>query len=374
MNNTIHTSQAIVDLSAYEYNLSVVRNLTGPGCDLAAVVKANGYGLGALPIAQRALASGARMLCVATAEEGVALREGGIEAPILVLMQSDRDSLASIIRHHLTLMLSDVKTAEVLGEMARKANQVLPVHCMVDSGFGRQGFSAETAAEDIQYLTRISHIDVEGIATHFPVANIVDDAFTYGQIRAFKHLLKQLEKEGIPYEVAHAANSAAVVNYPGSLFNMVRAGIMSYGVWPTDAPPATEMLRPVVRWETRVAQVRELEPGSTVGYGRTYTTPGRMKAAMLPIGYADGYPFSLSNKAEVLIRGKRCPIRGRVCMDQVVVDVTDVLRVEAGDIAVLLGSDGEETITVAELACQACTIPYEILTGIGPRVPRVYEG
>lgn len=374
MNNTVHTSQAIVDLAAYEHNLGVVRNLIGPNVGIAAVVKANAYGLGALPVSRRALDCGASMLAVATVDEGIELREGGIDAPILVMMQSDRDILPAVIKHHLTLMLSDVKTAESLGEMARKANMVAPVHCMIDSGFGRQGFAAETAADDVQYLTRISHIDIEGVATHFPIANKVDDAFTYGQIKTFKQLLKRLEKEGIPFELAHAANSAATVNYPGGLFNLVRVGIMTYGVWPTDQPPAAALLKPVVQWETRVAQIRELEPGSTVGYGRTYTTATRMRAAMLPVGYGDGYPHSLSNKAEVVIHGVRCPIRGSVCMDQIVVEVSHLPRVEVGDAAVLLGGDVEDPITVAELACLAGTIPYEILSGIGRRVPRVYAG
>jgi alanine racemase len=374
MIGSMHTSRATVDLSAYAHNLSVVRNLVGPQCAIGAVVKANAYGLGAVPLATRALESGASLLGVATVDEGVELREGGIEAPILVMMQSAPDAIPAIIRYGLTPMLSDVKSAEILGELARRANTVVPVHCMVDSGMNRQGFASETAAEAIQYMTRISHIDVEGIATHFPVANKSDDSFTYGQIKIFKQLLKRLEREGIPFEMAHAANSAATVNYPAGIFNLVRVGIMTYGVWPTDNPPSAALLRPVVRWETQVAQVRVLEPGSSVGYGRTYTTSTRMKAAMLPIGYADGYPHSLSNKAEVLIRGNRCPIRGSVCMDQVVADVSSVPHVEVGDTVVLLGRDGEESISVVELACCAGTIPYEILAGIGRRVPRVYEG
>ena len=374
MNNSIHTSQAIVDLAAYAYNLSVVRNLVGNTCRIAAIVKGDGYGLGALPIARRALDSGATMLGVATVDEGIQLREGGIEAPILVMMQSDTDVLASVVRYGLTLMLSDVRTAEQLGEMARKANTVAPVHCMIDTGMNRQGFALETAADEIQYLTRISHIDIEGIGTHFPTANVVDDALTYGQIKAFKQLLKRLEKDGTPYEIAHTANSAGTVNYPGGLLNMVRVGIMTYGVWPTDQPPTATLLRPVLRWETTVAQVRDVAAGDTVGYGRTYTTETAMRVAMLPVGYADGYPYHLSNKADVLIRGVRCPLRGTVCMDQLVVDVSRVPRVEVGDTAVLLGGNGEDAITVAELAHHAGTIPYEILTGIGRRVPRIYEG
>ena len=373
MNSTIHNSQAIVDLDAYAHNLSVVRDLIGPDRDFVAVVKANAYGLGAVRVGQRALQEGARMLAVATVAEGVELRSGGITAPILVMMQSDSDSLGAVIEHGLTLTLSDVKTAELLGEMAREANRVVPVHCMIDSGMNRQGFASESAVDNIQYLTRISHIDVEGIATHFPVANVADDSFTLGQLKIFNQILRRLEKEGIPFELAHAANSAGTVNYPGSHFNLVRVGLMTYGVWPTDHQPAAALLRPVVRWETTIAQIRDLEPGATVGYGRSYTVTDPMRVAMLPIGYADGYPFHLGNKAEVLIRGVRCPVRGRVCMDQVVVDISALPQAQVGDTVVLLGHMGDESITEAELACLGDTIPYEILTGIGPRVPRVYS-
>jgi len=265
-----------------------------------------------------------------------------------------------------------VATAETLGEMAHRTNRVVRVHCQVDSGMGRQGFNLETAAQDIQFLTRISHIDIEGIATHFPSAEKPDEPFTYNQIKQFKQVLKQLDKQGIPYEMAHAANSAAIVNYAGSIFDLVRPGLMTYGVWPSTAPVVPGMIRPVLRWETRVTQVRYLEPGSSVSYGRTYTTSARMRAAMLPIGYADGYKHSLSNKAHVLIRGQRCPVRGNICMDQTVVDVSGLEEVRTGDVVTLLGSDGSELVTAEELARLAGTIPYEILTGIGTRVPRDY--
>ncbi|MBI2431584.1 MAG: alanine racemase [Candidatus Hydrogenedentes bacterium] len=365
-------SRAIVDLQAYRHNIEVVRRYIGENTGIIAVVKANGYGHGLLQIAEQAVRAKVGMLGVATVEEGIRLREAGIEAPVLVLFQPDPDALAAIIEHRLTLMLADVATAELLGEMAHRVNRVVRVHCQVDSGMGRQGFALETAAQDIQYLTRISHIDIEGIATHFPTAEKPEDQFTYNQIKSFKQLLKQLDKQGIPYEMSHAANSAAVVNYHGSAFDLVRPGLMTYGVWPSTAVPLQNPLQPVVRWETRVTQVRHLEPGSSVGYGRTYTTAARMRAAILPVGYADGYKHSLSNKADVLIRGKRCPVRGSVCMDQIVVDVSEIHDVHAGDVATLIGSDGAESITPEELARHANTIPYEILTGIGTRVPREY--
>lgn len=371
MSNTA-PSRAIVDLRAYAHNLGVVRRFVGNDAHIAAVVKANAYGHGLVPVALKALECGARMLAVATIDEGLALRAAGIEAPVLVMVQLDAPIMPVAIEHRLTLMISDMATAERLGEIAHRANRVAQVHCKIDSGMGRQGFPIESAPSDLQSITRISHIDIEGIATHFPTADQPEDTFTYNQIKMFKHVLRQLDKLGIPYELAHAANSAAIVNYHGSIFNMVRPGLMCYGVWPTANVPSQPLLQPVLRWETRIVHVRHLEPGSSVGYGRTYTTRHRMRAAILPVGYADGYKHQLSNRAEVLIRGKRCPVRGSVCMDQIVVDISELPSVNPGETATLIGADGTESITAEELAQRADTIPYDILAGIGPRVPREY--
>jgi len=369
---SISPSEAIIDLNAYAHNIGVVRRFVGPGPGILAVIKADAYGHGLVPVAQKALEAGVQMLGVAAIDEGIQLREAGIEGAILVMAQAGADALSAAIEHRLTLTIADVATAELIGEIAHRLNRVVRVHCKIDSGMGRQGFALESAPDDIQYITRISRIDIEGIATHFPVADKAEDGFTHNQIKAFKQVLKQLDKRGIPYEMAHAANSAAIINYHGSAFDMVRPGLMTYGVWPCQEPATQDLLRPVLRWEARVTQVRELEPGSSVGYGRTYTTKSRMRAAIVPVGYADGYQHRLSNRADVLIRGKRCPVRGSVCMDQIVADVSQLDSVQAGDIATLIGSDGEEAITPHELAHHAETIPYEILTGIGQRVPRRY--
>lgn len=367
-------SRAIVDLNAYCHNLEVVRRFIGGQTDIIAVVKANAYGHGLIAIARKAVDCGIAMLGVATVDEGLQLRDAGIDAAILVMVQPDTGALSLALEGRLTVMTSDVPTTERLGELAHRANRVVPVHCMIDSGMGRQGFSLDSADDDLQYLTRISHIDIEGIATHFPVADHAENAFTYNQIKLFKHLLRKLDKNGIPYEMAHAANSAAIVNYHGSTFDRVRPGLITYGIWPTSTPPEQHLLQRVLRWETRVTQVRDLEPGSSVGYGRTYTTKTRMRAAILPVGYADGYKHALSNRADVLIRGKRCAVRGSVCMDQIVVDVSEADDVCAGDVATLIGADGDETISAEELAKHAETIPYDILAGIGARVPREYVG
>ncbi|HNR32935.1 MAG TPA: alanine racemase [Candidatus Hydrogenedentes bacterium] len=370
--NPTAPSRAIVDLRCYAHNLGVVRKLVGDNVAIAAVVKADAYGHGLLPLAQKALETHVAMLGVATVDEGLQLRKAGIRAPILVLFQPNREALAVAVAHRLTLMVCDVETARALDEAALKANKVMPIHCMIDTGMGRQGFHLETAPEQLQFLTRVPRIDIEGLATHFPVADKAEDPFTENQIRTFKQFLKLAAKTGIPFETAHAANSAAILNYPAAHFDLVRPGLMTYGVWPVEGPPKPGLILPVIRWETRVTQVKTLEAGSSVSYGRTYTTPDRMRAAVLPIGYADGYKHSLSNKADVLIRGVRCPVRGAVCMDQTVVEVTRVPDVAEGDIATLIGNDGDETVTVEELARHAGTIPYDILTGIGNRVPREY--
>ncbi|MCX5757401.1 MAG: alanine racemase [Candidatus Hydrogenedentes bacterium] len=368
----IAASRVMVDLGAYAHNLKLVRQLIPGDCQIMAIVKANAYGHGAVPVARRAVAEGAAMLGVAMVDEAIALRESGIQAPILILMQPPQDALSAVVEYNLRPMLSDMRAAEQLGDLARKANKVIPIHCKVDSGMGRQGFELEEAVRNMLFLTRVSNIDIEGVATHFPVADLPDNPFTLNQIKQFKQVLRQLDKDGIPYEMAHAANSAAILNYPASAFNMVRPGLMTYGVWPSNTPPVSSPLKRVLRWETQIVIVKELEAGASVGYGRTYTTKDAARVAVLPVGYADGYKHSLSNRADVLIHGKRCPVRGSVCMDQIVVDVTALKHVETGDTVTLIGTDGNESITAEELARHSQSIPYDILAGIGTRVQRKY--
>lgn len=373
-NLKLAASTAIIDLDAYAHNLRVVRELAGPGAAVMAVVKANAYGHGLVPVGKKAAAYGAAMLGVAMVEEGVALREAGIRVPIAVLFQPDADALDAVVEHNLTLIVSDVATAEALGEVARRANRVVPVHCMLDTGMGRQGFDAATAETEILRVTRFSHIDIEGICTHFAQANKRDDEYTQNQIRVFRNVAKQLERGGIPFEKMHCCNSPGVVNYPKAAMDMVRAGLMTYGIWPVDDRPADNPLKPVLRWETSIAQVRDFPAGHSISYGRRYVTQAPMRAAIMPVGYADGFPYAASNEAHVLIQGKRCPVRGSICMDQTVVDISAVPSARQGDPCILLGEDRGERIGAEDLAAWARTIPYEILSNVGPRVERVYRG
>ena len=365
-------STFVVDLAAYAQNLRVIRDMIPKECAIMAVVKGNAYGHGSVAIAQRALQAGAAMLAVATVEEAIVLRSASVTAPIVVLVQPPIEAFPEAIENNLRLCLSDVSAAERLGELARKHNRVIPIHCQVDTGMGRQGLDPDTVITAMRHITRVSHIDIEGVATHFSSSEDVDDPATANQIRVFKQILKQIEKEGIPYEMAHAANSGAIVAHPTSTFNMVRPGLMTYGVWPTETRPEKIPLRPVGRWESKVVLIKELPSGWGIGYGHTFTTERPTRTALIPVGYADGFKAQFGNNADVLIRGHRCPVRGRVSMDQTVVDVTEVPGVTVGDTAVLIGSDGPESITVAELAQRAKTVGQDILSCIGPRVHRVY--
>jgi len=367
-----HPSRAIVDLNAYASNLTLVQRFAGKEIALIPILKANAYGHGAIPLARKALEANPLLLGVATVEEGIQLREAGIEAPILLMLQPNQEALPLCIQYRLTLMISDTGLAETLGRLAAQTNTVVPVHIKVDTGMGRQGVSLADALQTIQYISRIVHVDIQGICTHMSTSEIQDDGFTHGQIKSFKALLKQVDKAGVPYEVTHAANSAAIVNYRKSILDAVRPGLITYGVWPSREKNATPQLKPVLRWETRIVFLRDLAPGSTIGYGRTYTTFGNTRTAILPVGYADGFRHSLSNKADVLIRGRRCPVRGAVSMDQIVVDVSALPNVAVGDVATLIGKDGTQEITAEEMAAKAGTIPYDILTGIGTRVHREY--
>ena len=367
-------SRAIIDLDAYAHNLGVIRNFAGPKRGVIAVIKADAYGHGAVPMGRAALRGGAAMLGVATAREAVDLRQAGIEAPILVMVNPHEDELSLIVDHRLILMVSDIGTTQRLGELAREAGRVSTIHCNVDTGMGRQGFAADEAPGALQAISRITHIDIEGVATHFPSADVPDDPFTLGQIKTFRQVIRQIEKLGVPFEFAHAANSAAIINYADSLFDAVRPGLISYGLWPVPETSERSPLRRVLRWETHVVQVRGLPDGASVGYNRSFTANGPIRTAVLPVGYADGYRRHLSNNADVLIRGRRCPVRGIISMDQTVVDVSALPEVRVGDTAVLIGSDGDETVTAEELARRAGTISYDILTGIGKRVVREYVG
>jgi alanine racemase len=367
------TSTLRVNLGAYSDNLHALRARLPEECGIMPIVKADAYGLGAVEVARRAVAAGARMLGVATVGEAIALREADIQAPILVLVQAQTDEFEAAVRHKLQLSVSDFRLAEKLGDEARKARSVVNVHCEIDTGMGRQGFAVENAATELRNLTRISHVDIEGIYTHFATAEHPEDGFADQQLRAFRQLMRELDAEGVPYEMAHAANSAAVLFLPASALDLVRPGLVTYGVWPLPDRPADCPFRPVATWTTNIAMIRNAKSGESISYGRTYFTGSNARIAEIPVGYADGYPVALSNKSSVLVHGRRCPVRGRVTMNQTLIDVTNVPQVAVGDTVTMLGSDGNDSILAEELAVHAGIPPHAVLTGINPRVRREYS-
>ncbi|NLO81813.1 MAG: alanine racemase [Clostridiales bacterium] len=370
-------SKVIVDLSKLDSNIREIRKVLKPDIQFMAVVKANAYGHGAVEIARQALKSGASWLGVAIPEEGAELREAGITAPILVLGGIDESQIGTVVKYDLSQCIFSLETAKLLDKEAKQAGKRIGVHVKVDTGMGRIGL---TDPEKVRILCcqlkNSSHIELEGIFTHFAVADEEDRSFTQSQLTRFNNVLDILKRDGIYFKYVHAANSAAILEYPDAHFNLVRGGIAIYGYYPSQfvKEHSTIKLEPILKWETRVIDVKDIEKGDSISYGRTFVADRPMRIAILPVGYADGYSRLFSNKSWVIINGQRARVTGMICMDQLMVDVTHIPEVKPGDTAVLIGKQGKEGITAEDLACLSNTISYEILTSIGPRVPRFYTG
>ena len=363
---------AHIDLAALEHNYrEAVR--CADGRKVLVVVKARAYGHGATTVARHLLKQGADMLGVAIVEEGRELREAGISAPVLVMGPLFPAQAAAVVALRLTPAVYSMSFALALSQAARERNTRVSVHVKIDTGMGRIGIPPETAPDFIADLERLGNIDVEGLMTHFADADLRDKAFASEQMDRFEALLKTLDDRGTRIPLRHAANSAAVLDFRRALFTMVRPGLMLYGYNPLEAGLDKADLMPVLSLVTRIAFLKHVPAGVPISYGRTFTTRRESVIATLPIGYADGYSRGLSNKAEALVRGERAPVVGRVCMDMCMIDVTGVAGVREGDEVALIGGQGRERITADELAEKTGTISYEVLCGIGARVPRIYD-
>lgn len=359
-----------VDLAALRWNFQQVRERIGPGVKVLAVVKANAYGHGALGVAKALADAGSESFGVATLEEGIELRAGGIEAPILVLAGVYLEQLGELVECRLTPAICEAETLKQLEREARRRGLTLNFHLKVDTGMGRIGLRAEDVDSWLSELGRLQALRLEGLFSHFSRAESVEGSYTQEQLQAFQRVLQRLRSAGYDPPLIHLANSAAVIALPSAHFTMVRPGLMLYGAYPSPEMASQVTLRPVLTWKTRVLQLKKVPKGSSISYGQTFVTQRESLIATLPVGYADGYHRLLSNRGEVLIRRRRAPIVGRICMDLTMVDVTDVSGVTQGDEVVLLGAQGEATIAADEMAGWAETISYEIFTSIGPRVPR----
>lgn len=363
---------AEIDLDAIEFNLRQIRKLVGADVKICPAVKADGYGHGAVEVSRTALDAGAEMLGVATLEEAIELRQAGIRAPVFLLQSTFADEIPGIVQNDISTMVADRSFAAELSRQAAASGRRVKAHIKVDTGMGRVGVQQEETVDFALELARMPGLEIEGIFTHFPSADEQDLSFTHRQVRDFEAITQAVEKAGVHVPLRHAANSAAILNVPESYFDMVRPGIMLYGLYDSEFVSKEVELRQSMTLKTRIVFLKELPPGRTVSYGRTYTTTKRTVVATIPIGYADGYNRLLSNQAPALVRGKRVPVIGRVCMDQTMLDVTDVPGVSVGDEVVLYGSQGDERISIEEIAALLGTISNEVICAVGKRVPRVY--
>ena len=364
---------AEVDLDAYQANLRALQQWVGPRVQVFAVVKANAYGHGLVPVARAAVQAGATRLVVHRLEEGLALRAAGIAAPILLLGYVPVAAAPAVAQHGL---IPTVITLEFLQALASHASPARPhpVHINVDTGMGRYGLLPHEVVDFLRAVQHIPGVQVEGLYTHFATADEADTTYLQRQWTVFREVLAAVEAAGLMPPVRHACNSAATFALPAAHLDAVRPGIATYGLRPSLAWEPPVPLRPVLTWKSRVARVRTLPAGSSIGYGRTYITKRPTTVALVPVGYGDGYVRRLSNRAQVLVRGQRAPVVGRVSMDQIVVDVSHIPGVALEDEVVLLGAQGEARITAEEMAAWAETINYEVTTLMLPRVPRVYHG
>ncbi len=363
-----------INLDAIAQNVKNIKQLIGEKIELMAVVKGNAYGHGILDVSSVVLNNGATRLAVARLEEGIFLRKAGITVPILILGLTLKQQAELLVSYNITPAVCEYEMIEKLSESAIKENKVVKVHLKVDTGMGRIGIFSHDILRFIKRIRALRNVEIEGIFTHFSVADEKDKTYTEKQFRKFMGVLTTLEKEGIRIPIKHLGNSATLLDLPHMWLDLVRPGISIYGLYPSTEVQKTIKLIPAHSFKTRIIFLKELSMGESIGYGRTYTTnQRRTKVASLPLGYADGYNRLLSNQGEVLVRGSRFHIIGRICMDQTMIDVTNLPQVEIGDEVVLWGRQGQEEITVEEIAEKIGTINYEIVhMPDKKRVPKLF--
>jgi len=364
-----------INLSAILHNLEEMHKNIDKNTKIVAVIKTDGYGHGALPIA-KAIEHVDYLwgYAVATVDEAMMLVDDGRKKPILVLGVSFPEHFDAIIRNDIRACVCDFETAKKLSDIAVAKNKNCHIHIKIDTGMSRIGFQvSEDTADTILQISKLPNINIEGIFTHFANADETDKTPTFAQMELFEQMCEMLTKRGVHIPIRHCSNSAGIVDIPKANMNMVRAGIILYGLWPSDEVNKRIMnLRPAMSLKSHISYLKELEAGRKISYGGTYETTETQLIATVPVGYGDGYARSLSNKGYVLIRGQKAPICGKVCMDQFMVDVSHIKGVRVGDAVTLLGRDGDEIITMEELGDLSERFNYEFACLITPRVPRVY--
>lgn len=375
----MHRSWVEINKKVLQHNIEQFQKLIGDKIKLVAVVKANAYGHGLVEVAKIAVSSRVNWLGVDSIDEALKLRKAGIDAPILILGYTLLSKLKEVIKYDLRQAAYNKETIVELAKQATKQKKKIKIHLKVETGTLRQGLRKEELLELARFIKKHSQIQIEGIYTHY--ANIEDTTdYDYAQLqlKRFKQAVDLLEKNGIKVPIKHTACSAAIILFPETYFNMVRLGISMYGLWSSKETFVSAQeknrqinLEPALTWKTRIAQIKNIKAGDPVGYGLTERVSRDSKIAVLPVGYWDGYDRKLSGIGNVLIKGKRCKLLGRVCMNMVVVDVTDVVDAKLEDEVIILGKQGKEEITVEEIAQKIGTINYEVVTRINPLIPRI---
>lgn len=364
---------AEINLDHLKHNVKEVKRVINQDTLLCAVIKADGYGHGAVAIAKTLMENGADRFAVATLTEAIQLRKGGVKLPILVLGYTPVDFWHELVKYELIQTIYTLEQGKALSALAKEGNHEIKIHIKVDTGMSRLGFLVQgETLEELKIICQLPNLVVEGIYTHFAVADEVDKTFTYRQFNLFMELVQQLDEAGFVIPIKHVSNSAAIIDLPEMNLNMVRAGIMLYGLYPSPEVDHDHVkLKQVMTLKVKAAHVKELSDNQGVSYGLTYRTKGQRKIMTLPIGYADGFTRLFTNKAEVIIDKQKAPVVGRICMDQSMVDVTGI-NVKEGDVVVVIHDDPKIGNTVDELASKLGTINYEIVCMIGKRIPRVY--
>ena len=363
---------AEIDLDAVGHNVRAFQRHVGGQVEVIAVVKANAYGHGAVPVGKAALQAGATRLAVHRGIEGVELRRAGITAPILIMGYTPPDGAAMIVRWDLTASLITLEFAQALSAQANAVGRSIPVHIKVDTGMSRYGLMPAEVVPFLQAIAGLPGVSIEGLFTHFATADSADPAGALAQLNTFQEVLVAAREAGFSPPLVHAANSAATLNLRQAHFNAVRPGVALYGLQPSSAWPPPFEIRPALSLKSLVARVRQLPAGAGIGYGFTFVTQRPITVALVPVGYGDGYHRALSNRGVVLVDGQRAAVLGRVSMDQIVVDVSHISGVQMDDEVVLIGRQGTEHIRAEEIARMAGTINYEVTTDLLPRVARVY--
>lgn len=372
--NQYYRVYAAIDLDAVCHNISEIKKLVGPDTKIMPVIKADGYGHGAVPVAKALNKIGVDGFAVAIIEEGIALRKQGITKPILILGYTSEYQYASLIQHEIEQTVFSYEMAEAISKFAVTMKKEARIHIKVDTGMNRIGFKpTEESVGQVQRIQKLPNIKIQGIFTHFACADEEDKTSARYQKKLFDQFVSKIEEKGIEIPVKHVSNSAAIMDLRECRMDMVRSGIITYGLYPSEEVDKSAIdLKPALSLISHVIHVKEVGPGEGVSYGSTFVTDRKTRIATIPVGYADGYPRALSSRGRVIIRGQYAPIIGRICMDQFMVDVTDIEGVSVMDRVTLVGTDGDKNITVEEAADLAGSFNYEFVCGIGKRVPRVY--